>query len=68
MKASEFRELGIDDLRARERDLEDQVFRLRIQAAMGQLESPQKVRFVRRDLARLKTVLRHKILQEAKAG
>ena len=60
MKASEIRELSVDDLRVRERDLDDQMFRLRIQKSMGQLEAPAKVRGVRRDLARIKTILREK--------
>ncbi|HEY7288102.1 MAG TPA: 50S ribosomal protein L29 [Vicinamibacterales bacterium] len=60
MKASEIRELSVDDLRVRERDLDDQLFRLRIQKSMGQLEAPAKVRGVRRDLARIKTILREK--------
>jgi large subunit ribosomal protein L29 len=58
MKASEIREMSVDDLRVRERDLDDQLFRLRIQKSMGQLEAPAKVRGVRRDLARIKTILR----------
>jgi large subunit ribosomal protein L29 len=60
MKAAEIRELSVDDLRVRERDLDDQLFRLRIQKSMGQLEAPAKVRGVRRDLARIKTILREK--------
>jgi large subunit ribosomal protein L29 len=60
MKATELRELGTDELGARERDLTDQLFRLRIQKSMGQLEVPAKLRTVRRDLARVKTVLRQK--------
>ena len=60
MKASEIRELSVDDLRVRERDLDDQMFRLRIQKSMGQLEAPAKVRGVRRDLARIKTILRER--------
>ena len=60
MKAAEIRELTVDDLRARVKDLEDQTFRLRIQKSMGQLEAPAKVREVRRDLARIKTILREK--------
>ena len=60
MKASEIREMSVDDLRVRERDLDDQLFRLRIQKSMGQLEAPAKVRDVRRDLARVKTILREK--------
>lgn len=57
---SEFRDLTVDDLRVRERDLRDQLFRLRIQKSMGHLEAPGKVRTTRRDLARVKTVLREK--------
>jgi large subunit ribosomal protein L29 len=60
MKPTEIRELTTDDLRARVHDLDDQLFRLRIQKSMGQLEAPAKVRQVRRDLARMKTILREK--------
>ena len=60
MKAAEIRELTVDDLRAREKDLDDELFRLRIQKSMGQLEAPAKVRGVRRDRARIKTILREK--------
>ena len=60
MKVAEVRELSVDDLRAREKDLADQLFRLRIQKSMGQLEAPAKVKIVRRDLARVKTVLQQK--------
>jgi large subunit ribosomal protein L29 len=60
MKAAEVRELTVDELRARVKDLDDQIFRLRIQKSMGQLEAPGKVRDVRRDLARIKTILREK--------
>ncbi len=60
MKAAELRDLGADELGARERDLTDQLFRMRIQKSMGQLESPEKIRIIRRDLARVKTVLRQK--------
>ena len=60
MKAAELRDLGVDELGLRERDLTDQLFRMRIQKSMGQLEAPEKLRVVRRDLARIKTVLRQK--------
>jgi large subunit ribosomal protein L29 len=60
MKAEDVREMGVDELRARERELDDELFRLRIQKSMGQLEAPTKVRDLRRDLARIKTVLREK--------
>ena len=60
MKVAEIRELSIDVLRDREKELDDQLFRLRIQKSMGQLEAPAKVRDVRRDLARNKTILQEK--------
>jgi len=58
--ARDLRELNDEDLRTRERDLNDQLFRLRIQKAMGHLDTPLKLREIRRDLARVKTVLRQK--------
>ena len=60
MKVTEIRELSVDELQGRERDLDDQLFRLRIQKSMGQLEAPRKVRELRKDLARIKTILREK--------
>ena len=60
MKVTDIRELTSDDIRVRVKELDDQLFRLRIQKSMGQLEAPAKVRGVRRDLARIKTVLREK--------
>jgi large subunit ribosomal protein L29 len=57
---NELRSMTVDDLRIRARDLDDQVFRLRIQRSVGQTESGQKVRPLRRQLARVKTVLREK--------
>jgi len=60
MKAAELQGLDRDELVARERDLTDQLFRMRIQKSMGQLEAPAKMRSARRDLARIKTVLRQR--------
>ncbi len=60
MKAAELRDLGADELGAKEREITDELFRMRIQKSMGQLENPDKIRTVRRDLARVKTVLRQK--------
>jgi large subunit ribosomal protein L29 len=60
MKIAEVRELTLDELRSREKDLDDQLFRLRVQKSMGQLEAPAKVREVRRDLARVKMILKEK--------
>ena len=60
MKVTEFRDLGVDELQQRAKDMDDQLFRLRIQKSMGQLEAAHKVKSVRRDLARVKTVLAEK--------
>ena len=59
-KVAEFRDLAADELRQRVKELDDQLFRLRIQKSMGQLEAPGKIKGMRRDLARVKTVLRQK--------
>ena len=66
MKTAEIRDLGLDELRLKEKDLDDEIFRLRIQKSMGQLEAPARVRDLRRDLAKVKTILREK--QTADSG
>jgi large subunit ribosomal protein L29 len=60
MKVAEIRELGVDELQQRVKDYDDQLFRLRIQKSMGQVEAAFKLKALRRDLARVKTVLREK--------
>ncbi len=60
MKAGKVRELGRDELRTKERELLEQLFRLRVQKSIGQLDNAIKLRETRRDIARVKTVLREK--------
>jgi large subunit ribosomal protein L29 len=60
MKIEECRDLGADELTQRVKDLDDQLFRLRIQKSMGQLEAGGKMKSLRRDVARIKTALREK--------
>ena len=60
MKIAECRDLGSDELKQRVKDIDDQLFRLRIQKSMGQLEAAHKLKALRRDVARLKTALREK--------
>jgi large subunit ribosomal protein L29 len=67
MKVTEVRDLTIDELQQRARDMDDQLFRLRIQKSMGQLEAAHKLKGVRRDLARVRTVLREKETAQADA-
>ena len=65
MKVTEVRDLSVDELRQREKDMDDQLFRLRIQKSMGQLEAAHKLKALRRDVARIKTVLREKETAQA---
>lgn len=51
-----YRQMGDQELEARETDLRDQLFRLRFQMSMGQSESIKKLRQLRRDIARVKTL------------
>ncbi len=60
MTVIELRELDDDALATRARELDDQLFRMRIQKSMGQLEAPGKIRNVRRELARIQTILKQK--------
>jgi len=60
MKIGEFRDLGPEELKQRVKDLDDQLFRLRIQKSMGQLEAGHKLKSLRRDIARINTALREK--------
>lgn len=60
MKAKELKELSVDELKVKERDLYDQLFKLRFQAATAQLEKPATIRLVRRNLARVKTFIKIK--------
>ncbi len=57
-KVSELRDLGVDELRRREHDLADQLFRLRIRKSMGEVDAINKLISLRLDLARVKTLLR----------
>ncbi|MCP4109174.1 MAG: 50S ribosomal protein L29 [Desulfobacteraceae bacterium] len=58
MKASEIRELSRDEMQRKIADLKEELFNLRFQHATNQLENSQKMKMVRRDIARIKTVVR----------
>ena len=62
MKADKIRNLTDAELQHQERDLADQLFKLKFQMNMGQTESLKKIRGLRRDIARVKTVLREQEL------
>ncbi|HDQ45323.1 MAG TPA: 50S ribosomal protein L29 [bacterium] len=58
MKIEELRQLSLDEIRVRLQDAEEELTNLRFQLALHQLDNPLKVRFLKRDIARLKTVIR----------
>ena len=57
MRAEEIREMTPDDIKARVSELEEERFRLRFRSATEALENPLRLRTIRKDIARLKTVL-----------
>ena len=60
---TELREQGTEDLEQRVHDLDDQVFRLRMQKSMGQTDASNKMRQLRRERAQVRTLLRERELQ-----
>lgn len=60
MKAREIRELSKEELLKRLKDLKDELFNLRFQHARGQLENTGRIRIVKKDIARIMTILREK--------
>ena len=58
MKASELRELSVSELETKLKDLKEELFNLRFQLAINQLENPMRITAVKRDIARVSTVMR----------
>ena len=67
MKAKEIREQSVDELHKTLSDLEEQLFKLRFQKSTGQIEDPTKIRQVRKDIARVLTVINERRLQGSPA-
>jgi len=65
MKAVEIRDLSLTEINQKMSDLKEELFNLRFQLAVNQLENPQRIKAVKKDIARLKTVLRERELKEA---
>ena len=66
MKIKEIRELSLQELVARKHELREESFHLRIQQQSGQIEKPSQIRAIRREIARIETVLTQK--QKSKAA
>lgn len=64
MKARDLRDLSLDELKGKEKDLREELFNLKFQHATGQLENSARIPQVRRDIARVKTTLREKASEE----
>ncbi|MCK4264697.1 MAG: 50S ribosomal protein L29 [Candidatus Aminicenantes bacterium] len=60
MKAREILELSEEELKSKEAELKEQLFKLKFQHALGQLENTMKLKNIKLDIARIKTVLREK--------
>jgi large subunit ribosomal protein L29 len=68
MKASEIRDLNPEEMRQKVSDLKEELFNLRFQHEIGQLENPQRMKQMKRDIARLKTILQEVTLNQNKEG
>jgi len=67
MKTEKIRELSDEELKSQEREIAEQMFRLRFQLAAGQTEGLNKLRTLKKDVARIKTIRRQRELNAAKA-
>lgn len=65
MKAAEFQDLAADEMKAKEAEIREQIFRLKFQITMGQTDGIKKYRALKKDLARLLTVRRQNELAGA---
>jgi large subunit ribosomal protein L29 len=65
MKATQYRERSDDELRKSLDELQEQLFKLRFQKSTGQIEDPTKIRQVRKDIARVKTIINERRAQES---
>lgn len=60
MKTKEIRDMGVEELEKKSRELSEELFRLRIRHSSGQLESPAMLERTRKDIARIKTILKER--------
>ena len=67
MKGNELRELSNEALANKEKELKSELFNLRFQSATGQLNNPQRINVCRKDIARIKTIIREREIAAAKA-
>lgn len=68
MKPSKIRDMTVEELNLQEGQLAEKIFKLRFQVASGQSDNPAQVHLLRKDLARVKTILGEKARESAKSG
>ena len=68
MKAAELKDLTTAELESKLKDLKEELFKLRFQKAINQLDNPMRISAVRKDIARIKTVMRGIELGESKGA
>lgn len=66
MKVKEIRNMSSEDLKKKVDDLKGELFNLRFRLATGQLDNPQSIKMIKKDIARVKTIIRERQLQERK--
>jgi large subunit ribosomal protein L29 len=67
MKAQDIRELSAKERKEKIDDLRQEIFNLKFQLATGKIENPSRIKFIRRDIARIKTVLRETVDGDSKS-
>ena len=65
MKAAEIREMNYEELTAKLKDLKAELFNLRFQLAINQLDNPMRINAVKKDIARVKTIMRENELKNS---
>ena len=64
MKASEIRDMNLDEMQTKVSDLREELFNLRFQPELGQLENPQRMKQTKKDIARVETVIKEVTLNQ----
>jgi large subunit ribosomal protein L29 len=68
MKIKELREMSVDELSARKREIRQEILNLRVQQQIGQLENPSRLRLLRREVARIETLITQRTIAISKAA
>jgi len=68
MKASEIRDMNLDEMHSKVSDLKEELFNLRFQHEIGQLENPQRMKQTKKDIARAETIIKEVTLNQNKSN